>query len=44
MFIYFEREKEHEQGRDRERILSELYADRTELDTGFKLTNREIMT
>ena len=51
MFIYFcESEREHKQGRGRERegdrvseVGSRLQAVSTEPDTGLELTNREIM-
>ena len=47
MFIYFERESEHELGRDREkerqRIPSRLHSASAEPDAGLKLTNHEIM-
>ena len=47
-FIYFERETEHEQGRDRERgrhrIPSRFHVVGAESDAGFELVNGEIMT
>ena len=48
IFIYFEREREHELGmgreRGRQRIPSRLCADSKEPNTGLELTNHEIMT
>ena len=48
MFIYFEREREREWGRDRERgrerIPSRLCTVRAESDTGLELSHCEIMT
>ena len=38
------RERQHEQGRGRERIPSRLHADSAEPDLGLELTSHEIMT
>ena len=44
MFIYFERERECEQERDRKRILSRLCTVSTGADEGLDLTTSEVMT
>ena len=44
LFIYFEKEREREWGRGRERIPRRLYTVSAEPNVGLKVTNHEIMT